>query len=524
MPLFSRAHLNLFAVSIAFWVGTSSALATFIKIKDPSNIQSSSIDFGVVGGSSPYHTSSQYLEITHAGVSFRRIYIYTDNKSAFGVAKPGLIDTEHGRSIPMVQHNFLTEPPLKSVNFSVTNASEWSAVIDQSDHDFAAQKEIAALITPGSGNLSWVYLGMEVPVGVEVKGSYSTNIVFEDWSDASEVIGPEVDFVPPDSLIVVPNESVGFLLSLVEYSGLETYAVHYRIDGDAEDYRESVGSPPAQEGAVYKGEVELDPSYRLSTPGVLNYYFTAKDIYVNISETKTYSMKLVSQNGEVSVPYSAAGGAVHVAVGDPRRPGVEVVFPAGSLRSDGELKVKLRDASPPPGGPPAARIVEIGPEDPGLLRPVALSLPYLDVDKDGKEDKTGVKESDLRLYWYDGFAWRYVGGQVDAEGNRVRASVSRFGVYGVFPGGNITAEKVRPLERILTFSHGNEALIFNTTVDEGSFDIEIFDIRSNSVRKLHNVSSWDGRDEGGNRVESGTYVYRFDGQGIVVTGMVAVAR
>jgi flagellar hook assembly protein FlgD len=61
-------------------------------------------------------------------------------------------------------------------------------------------------------------------------------------------------------------------------------------------------------------------------------------------------------------------------------------------------------------------------------------------------------------------------------------------------------------------------------VDEGSFDIKIFDIRSNVVRELRNNPSWDGKDEGGNRVESGTYVYRFEGQGVVVTGMVAVAR
>jgi hypothetical protein len=528
MSPFSRPYLTLFAVSISFWAGTSSALAAFVKIKDPSNVQSTSIDFGVVGGASPYHTSTQYLEITHAGVDYRKVYIYTDNNAAFGVPRGGLVNLANGSSIPMVKQNFLTEPPSKSVNLSVSNVSEWPVIIDRSDPDFDAQKEIAARVTPGSENLSWVYLGMQVPLGVKVEGSYTTNIVFEDWSEAAEVSGPVVDFIPPQSLIVIPNEPVGFLLTLEEYSGLDTYAVHYKTGSDpAEAYQESVGSTPVQEGAVYKGEVELDPGYRLTAPGVLNYYFTAKDIFVNISETKLYSLYLVSQNGVASVPYSAAGGTVSVAVGDPRRPGVEVVFPSGSLRSDGTLTVGAKDPAryPPLSGNVAARVFEIGPENTDLLRPVSLSLPYLDLDKDGKEDKTGAKESDLRLYRHDGFVWRYVGGQVDTDGDRVRASVSRFGVYGVFSdGAPVTEDKVRPRERILTFNETNDSLNFNTTVAEGSFDIKIFDIRSNVVRELRNNPSWDGKDEGGNRVESGTYVYRFEGQGVVVTGMVAVAR
>ena len=119
MSPFSRAYLTLFAVSMAFWAGTSSSLAAFVKIKDPSNVQSASINFGVVGGSSPYHTSTQYLEITHAGVNYRKIYVYTDNNAAFGLPLAGLVNLANGSSIPMVKRNFLTEPPLQSVNFSV---------------------------------------------------------------------------------------------------------------------------------------------------------------------------------------------------------------------------------------------------------------------------------------------------------------------------------------------------------------------------------------------------------------------
>lgn len=521
-----RFHRMSLAISILFWSGVSSALATFVEIKDPNDTQASDINFGVIRGSSPYHTSTQYLEVTHTGASYRKIYIYTDNNAAFGISDPGLVSQEGWKAIPMVFQNYLSKPPENSVLFSASNANDWSAVLDQSNPDFASLKETSALIVPGPGNMSFVYLGIQVPLGEQVNGAYNTNIVFEDWSDAEEVDGPIVAHNSPQSLIVVPNESVGFLLTMEEYSGLETYGVRYRIEGDAQPYEESAGTTPQQEGSIYTGSVELDPSFRLLPGGVLEYYFVAKDIYINVTETLPIRMNLVSHRGTASIDYKAAGGTVNVAVGDPRHPGVQVTFPAGSLRSDGTLTVALKESAsyPAVGGSLAARVVQVGPDDPGLLRPATLSIPYLDRDDDGKEDTIGAEESGLRLYWHDGFAWRYVGGQVDPNGNTVRVSVSRFGVYGVFPNGGLTADTVRPLERILTPSQGNNALIFNTSVDAGPFDIEIFDVRGSVVRTLHNVNVWDGRDDSGNRVESGTYVYRFEGQGITLSGMIAVVR
>jgi hypothetical protein len=521
-----RFHRIFFSVAIA--VSATSVFATFVEVKDPSNAQVSSIDFGVIRGSSPYHTSTQYLEITHTGASFRKIFIYTDNATTFGISEPGLVNLSGQVPIPMVFHNFLSEPPAQSVSFSASTAAEWPAVLDQSNPDFAILKESAALVTPGDRNLSYVYLGIQLPLNTKMTGAYNTNIVIEDWSDAEEVDGPVIVYGTPESLIIMPNEPVGFLLTMEEYSGLETYGVRYRLEGDSEEYEESVGSTPQQEGSIYKGNVELDPSFRLLSGKVLNYYFVAKDIYINVTETSPHRMNLVSNSALASVPFSSAGGSFSVAIGDPRRRGVEVTFPSGSLRSGGTLTVGVKDPSsfPPLNGNAAVRVFQIGPEDPGLLRPALVSLPYLDIDDAlGAEDTTSSKESDLRLYWHDGFGWRYVGGKVDPEGNRIQASVSRFGVFGIFPGGgNLTADTLRPKERIITFNGGNDELIFGTTIEDGPFDIEIFDIRSNVVRKLHNINFWDGRDEGGNRVESGTYVYRFEGQGMTLTGMVAVAR
>lgn len=191
------------------------------------------------------------------------------------------------------------------------------------------------------------------------------------------------------------------------------------------------------------------------------------------------------------------------------------------------MTIGLKDPASAPllDGHTPARVYAMGPEDVLFNRPVSVLFPYSDKNNDDREDRTGAKEADLRVFWNDGFAWRYVGGTVDPANNQVRANVTHLGEFGLFPYlGSSQEDLVRPLERILSSTPGHDVLRFNTTVAEGPFDIEIFDVRGSSVRKIHNVPEWDGRDESGKRVESGTYVYRFEGQGITLTGMIAVAR
>jgi hypothetical protein len=215
---------------------------------------------------------------------------------------------------------------------------------------------------------------------------------------------------------------------------------------------------------------------------------------------------------------------VVIAIGDPRLPGVELQFPEGSVTRDVTVTVALRSVTevPPFGGQAPLSAFELGPDKTRFQRPVVVVLPYLDQDQDGKVDGTTVDETDLRIFWNDQLGWRYVGGQVDAVDNQVEATVTHFSEYALFPFTQApSADMVRPVERILTASR---SITFNTDVGNGDFEIEFFDLRGERVRRLHNVNVWDGRDDNGNPVESGTYVYRFAGQGLTVTGMVAVAR
>jgi hypothetical protein len=481
------------------------------------------ISFGVLTSTNQFHTAAQFLKIAHPTAAHRKIYLFTNN-AAFGVGRDGLVNSGTGGSFPLYFRNFLSEPA--SVQFTASEANQWPLVLDRSGANFSTDKETVARLLPGAENFSYVYLGMEIPPHSRGRGTFNARLVIEDWSDVDDVTGPSIIPTAFSNLILLRNVPVMMSASLVDDSIVDGYALHYRYEDGPSTFVEVQGENPRRVGA-FGWDAAIDLGNTLRAPSVLEYYFTAVDTWTNVTESVHYRANLYSETDTVPLTYSAGGGSVGVAVGNPKWPGIEIQFPAGSVQSGGTLQVRLKDPAtvPPRGTQRPIRVFEFGPSDLSFLRPVPLLLPYLDQDSDGNVDGLGTKETDLRLFWYDGFEWRYVGGMVDPETNQLRAHVSRLGQYALFPfAGSPTAEDIRPKEKILTFNGENRVLTFDTSVSDGPFDIEIFDVRGNSVRKIHNDPSWDGRDGGGNRVESGTYVYRFEGQGITLTGMIAVVR
>lgn len=526
MPTSKRIPLVLLAGALA-WGGATRTMALNVQIEGPT--ETSKIDFGVLSSSVVYNTAPQSLKITHPSQPFRKIYVFTDNNAGFGMAEAGVVGP--GGTFPLHFRNFTTKP--STVQFTATEADVWPLLLDSSSPGFSANKETGARVYPGTDFISYVHVGLEIPPSSRGRGGFGARLVVEDWSDYEDVLGPTVAPAVFSTLILLNDVPVGISAVLTDQNDVVDYTLFYRMEDGPPEFQSAKGDPPRKieiDGAgpyPWRADVSLDPSYRLRAPGVLEYYFTAVDTFTNVSESVHYRSNLVPESGTASLPYSKDAGGVGVAVGDPRWPGLSMMFPAGSLRSGGTMTVALKDPSTFPSleGKKPARVFQVGPTDLSFLHPVTILVPYSDRDNNGKEDGTETDETALRLFWYDGFDWRYVGGTVDAASNQVRANVTHLGLFGFFPAGPLTADLVRPKERILTFNYPNDLLRF-TGVDptDGSFDIEIFDVRGSLVRKIHNFADWDGRDESGSRVESGTYVYRFEGQGLTLTGMIAVAR
>ena len=56
----------------------------------------------------------------------------------------------------------------------------------------------------------------------------------------------------------------------------------------------------------------------------------------------------------------------------------------------------------------------------------------------------------LKLFYWDGYSWRYVGGVVNTENHTVTAEISHFSMYALFAARGFESKDFRPYERIIT--------------------------------------------------------------------------
>ncbi|MBK8651385.1 MAG: gliding motility-associated C-terminal domain-containing protein [Elusimicrobia bacterium] len=510
-----------------FWAAAPARAVTLDIRRVDTDAPTTGLNFGVLPSSVTHHTAPVYLDIGHSPSSFRRVYLYTDNTGRYGKTQRGLVGAGTGPSLPLFFRNF-PEKPIDG-SFRESEAASWSPVIEKGEADFDAQKGTKALIVPTAGR-SRVYLGLDLSRR-EFGGSYGTRLFLEESSLVSDIQGPALAHTPFQDVILI-DIPMGVGGTVVEESAGTLATFFYRMEG----------APVFQNVPVVLRPVPGDPFHYtmdaalpagLPAPGVLEYYFVAVDQYENdtrlpADHREYFRANLVPQNQTVVRPITNAGGRVELAVGDPRLPGVTLDLPGGIGVRSVTVSLEPTATQPTLRGISPVRAFELGPDNINFNRPGSISLPYPDADQDGVVDGTTVNENDLRIFWHDGVDWRSVGGRVDTAANRVTARISHFSLYALFPFNlGVTAESVRPKERILTPNGDgvwDDAVFDGISDADGDYTIEIFNVRGERVRRIVNMNKWNGRDDDGQIVENGTYVYRLTGQGMTVTGMIAVAR
>jgi hypothetical protein len=287
--------------------------------------------------------------------------------------------------------------------------------------------------------------------------------------------------------------------------------------------------------------------------GQLNYNFLirVKLNFINASKIR-YRINATGVNGltgtwpfdgsffEVSVTQGISrnigvkGGKLVLYEGNPDDDGTSVEFPAGAL--DGPCDVSITELDPadtsiPPGNYPAitklpVSVYRFEPSGSIFNKPVKLSLLYPDSDRDGIVDDTAFGDNTLKVMWWDGFEWRVVGTSIDSKLSMASGYTKHFSLYAVFPVSALTDEDYRPKEKIITpatVDGSNDFAIFGA-IGPGD-TINIFDVNGRRVKQLKNDNTmWDGKDENGNVVESGLYVYQIKVPGKIVNGTIVVAK
>jgi len=244
------------------------------------------------------------------------------------------------------------------------------------------------------------------------------------------------------------------------------------------------------------------------------------DISTNVSQIEaSFNLNITiipsECNGEEITP---SGGDVEI------YNRVKLEIPNGALSENKEINVVKKDVAILPklkNNFSAICAYELLPSGLVFRKPAKLTIfyKYDDIPQD--------KEDSLRIYFWDGVEWRYVGGSIDKQNKSVTAYISHFSIYALFPADEFVSYK--PKEKIITPATKdgiNDVATFDGLSGK-NVEINIFDITGRRVRKINVFSEgniWNGCDDYGNLVESGVYIYQFEVDGKKYSGTIIIAK
>lgn len=315
-------------------------------------------------------------------------------------------------------------------------------------------------------------------------------------------------------------------------SALDTLEVYYRTDNQV-SFSTITVSMAQQQGNYYQFSFPITTQ---SGAQKFYYRFSATDKTGNISYLPAGGILFdIDVNNNYTALAGADGGRIGVPNGNPTAGETSLEMPAGSLDRPVSITVTEVDPTDPAALPSNA--YAIGDERPvavykfspdGLIfnKMPTMRLLYQDVNQDGIVDGTATPTEKLRVFWWDGYEWRLIGGTVDPVTHLVSVPIKHFSLYALFAA-NITDNDYRAKERIITpatVDGKNDFATFGNIV-VGDV-ITIFDVTGRKIKQIRDTYIWDGTDDSGSLVESGLYIYQIKttSRAKVICGTIVVAK
>lgn len=363
--------------------------------------------------------------------------------------------------------------------------------------------------------------------------TYSSGVIEESF-----VMSAEVTFLPPGSgnlvhepidIINIVNDQIVIEASIDGYSGYTNLILWYRISGQS-SYIQIPFNPVPQQGVMdYSGEAII-PTEDVTTAGV-EYFITAAGptvtAYTEFSINNPHQIKYVE---EETLVYGPGNKTITLQDGNIYDGESEVTIHGYTVGGSVSFKQLLNLNDLPKNNNyyvlynTAVAAYQLEPSTASIKDNTKLTLLYMDINRDGSEDLSSHDEKKLRLFWFDGFDWRYMGGKVNPSKNVVSSSIFTFGVFGLFPISALPPKAHKPLEKFVTPNGDgiNDYLIFNGL--SGDFSIKIVDIKGNLIRQIDDKPYWDGKDKKGKDVSGGVYFYQLKLDKEIIKGTIIIAR
>lgn len=374
-------------------------------------------------------------------------------------------------------------------------------------------------------------------VAMDVAGNQSaTTFTSIEINQACDVSGdsdaPTITHTP--ITLAAPGQALSVPVSAADNTRVAAVTLFYRTKGTS-DYSQVAYTVSSPCNKTFSGTAAV-PASAVTSAGV-EYYIQATDSKNSATFASAASPQSAAAKDSVKqAEITAAGGTVTLGDSNAADGETSVTIPAGALDETVTVTLTQKSVTEAPSGASIGQdqpfaAFEFGPSGTVFARPVTVTLLYPDADQDGFVESavtgldTTVPETGLKIFVYDGAAWRSLGGTVNASQNTVTAQTFHFSTFAVFPASSLTKARLRPPEKIITplGSPGvNDAAHFGGGA--AGAKIEIYDITGRVVRRLYDQTVWDGRDSDGNIVESGVYFYHAEIEGEKVDGSLTVAR
>ena len=535
----SKLWIKFFAVALMFiYIQNTFADSISVSVFTISNNkQTNSIAFGNLPPFTSYTLAQQYVKIEYTVDNSNdwAIQVYTHNTQfhSYDGQYGGLIGITKKKRVPLLWQVYTN-----TNNIKCSNDNNWGYIKDKKDIDWHNRMDYRLIAYNGLlGKFPKTNRPTISPIMLYIGGNF-TNAAPDDYATQLyiELLPYSELFIPPGITVQQPPDEINIIgdkiVIYAQFSDqdiIESATFWYKKHSDA-NYKKIEYTPYS---TSYYFKAEILPN-EITTDGI-EYYFEAKDAQNNITNTKTYVINVIPSK---TATIGSSGGTITLTDGNPEDGEAKLSIPGGAINRSQTITMrqiyKQEEIIPGSGivsGKMPVVMFEFGPSI-TFEKPVDITLLYFDLDNDGKVElsngkETEIKETELGILWWDGFDWRYVGGKIDSQNNTVSAKVTHLSIFGLFPVGYLTKEAFLPKEKIITPNGDgiNDIVYFGAV---GEFEINIYDMLGRRIRTIRDIPEWDGRDENGNYVEGGVYIYQaemmINGKKEIISGAVVVVK
>ena len=502
------------------------------------------VEFGTASASASYLLANQYLSLAFTpftSVPIWKIDIYTNNTNSTAPGqKGGLVGMDNTAFRLPLAWKVNNSTGGSTAGNPDTAGTLWQWLGDKNDPDWSTVRDAGytAVITADSSGAK-IYGGLPsqttvfVYLQAQFSGAAAGNYQGTIWFDMYPVVdmNPPVFTHNPITTIVGRRNLIVIKGSARDDKAISYVRIHYKTDISGW----IIADLPLTGTALNKKFTFTGKLSDLGNITEFDYALETSDGW-NVtwykSEADPVKVKICD---ELSFP-DILSGEFDIYDGNQDGGFTKIVIPDGALSHKIGLSTMPNYVTRARAGISPVTAYTFGPDGSKFSKQVTLAIHYYDLLNDGNVEladgtPTGIKETDLRIFWWDGFDWRLVGGKIDPDNNTVTIQTDHFSTYALFASGALSASDYRPKEKIITPASPGA---FDTARFDGlngvDFNIKIFDVTGRTVRSIAapQLPEWDGRDEAGNIVESGVYIYQFDadisGSKKLISGTIIVAK